>query len=351
MLPRPYYELPKERIKLKKINIDQVILSYLQGEATTIEIEVLRKWMNESKDHKAIFDSTKLYWEQSKLEVKSGDVDIAYSKLRKKSKQNFADNAINVYNINRDSKINWYKIAAACIVFFTLAGMIYFVNNSNAPLVEHILVTEVVKKNPKGQKLTTYLPDGSKVILNSQSTIRYKTPFTGNERLIELEGEAFFEVMKDTLLPFRVLSEDVSITALGTSFNVNSKNKNQVEVVLVTGKVKVSKDPNHLVILNPGKSAIVNQSGEIEVHEFNYLDKVGWKDGVLAFNDDSLSEIIMKLENWYGVEFIPVGELENNFHYTGTYENETLEEVLHGISFVHHFKFNITGDTVKIFAN
>lgn len=338
-------------------NIDQIILASLQDEATANEIEMLRKWLSEDKDHRAIFESAKLYWDNSTLTVKSSDTKKAYVRLMKKS---FAASSVNVIDINknnrsiqthRSNKFSWYKVAAALIVFFALSGLVYFIINSNQLPQEVVATTVITKQNPKGQKLTTYLPDGSKVILNSLSEIKYNKAFIGEERIVELEGEAFFEVEKDAARPFKVISNGVTTIALGTSFNVNGKNDDFVEVALVSGKVSVTNPLSKFVILDPGKSVTANQIGEMQVHDFDYLDKVGWKDGILAFDNNSLPEIINKLEDWYGVEFNVDNSLLGQFHYTGNYKNESLEEVLQGISFVHHFEFRIAGDSVEIIFN
>lgn len=339
-------------------NIDRIILSFLQEEATANEIEILRKWMSDDKEHRSIFESVNLYWKNSTLSVSSSETDNAYKKLMSKS---FKKSSEGIVDINFASKsilphrlagnFPWNKIAAALILFFTLAGSLYFIINTNKPVPEIVATTEIIKQNPKGQKLTTYLPDGSKVILNSLSEIRFTLPFVGKERIVIMKGEAFFEVKKDATKPFKVISNGVTTTALGTSFNVNCKNDNHVEVALVSGKVEVVDASMNSVILDPGESAIANQHGELKVQTFDSLDKTGWKDGILVFNDNSLPTILTKLEDWYGVEFIVDTSLFGQFHYTGNYKNESLEEVLQGISFVHQFEYKISGDTVKIYFN
>ncbi len=330
-------------------NIDWIILAFLREEATTNEVEILRKWISDDKEHQNIFESVKLYWENSMPGVKSSDTEKAYSRLMSKSFRGYSEGVININTNNRSIKFPWYRIAVALILFFTLAGSVYFIFSSNQPVPEILVSTEIIKQNPKGQKLTTYLPDGSKVILNSLSRIKYSAPFVGNERVVELMGEAFFEVEKDVDKPFKVIANGVTTTALGTSFNVNSKNNDFVEVVLISGKVEVTHVSMKPVTLNPGKSAKFSQNGEIKIQEFDYLEKVGWKDGVLAFDDNSLSEIINKLEDWYGVDFKVKAMPKDQFHYTGNYKNGTLKEVLQGISFVHQFEYKISGHIVEIY--
>lgn len=336
-------------------NIDQVILAYLQEEATTNEIEILRKWLSDDPANQNIFESVKHHWQNSTLSVGASDTDKAYDRIMSKSYMDSYDGLIDINStkINTPSQqrtlnIPWLKIAAALILFFTLAFSVYFIINSNQISQEIVIAKVIIKQNPKGQKLTTYLPDGSKVILNSLSEIRYKSPFVGNERVIELKGEAFFEVKKNVYRPFKVISKGITTTALGTSFNVNGKNDNHVEVALVTGKVRVVDASLNTVILDPGKSAIAGLEGEIKVQEFNYLDKAGWKDGVLAFKENSLTMIFSKLEDWYGVRFEVDEANFGQYHYSGNYKNKTLDEVLQGISFVHEFNYKITEDTVKI---
>ncbi len=331
-------------------DIENIILTVLQGHASTYQIETFRKWLGEKEENKVIYEKIKAYWDGSHFEVTSPDTEAAYARLRATSDKGNREYSITNFNNKPKKGKTWYKVAAVLTFFLSLTYAFYFLSKSKGLVQEVAQSTMQVKENPKGQKLTTYLPDGSKVILNSQSKISYSSPFTGGQRLIELEGEAFFEVKKDPEKPFVVVSHNVTTVALGTSFNVNSKDPESVEVMLVTGKVRVSKSDSDYVILEPGHSAVSNSGKEIAVKKFDYLDKVGWKDGALVFKNNSMTEILGKLEDWYGVDIKVSGDLDNGFHYTGTYKNETLEEVLYGISFVHDFDFTIEENTLQIFV-
>lgn len=243
----------------------------------------------------------------------------------------------------------WKKMAAAvAIVFMSSLGVYYLFNGYETTEKNVVAVRTVTKSTEKGQKLTTYLPDGSKVVLNSESRITYQIPFESEERYVALKGEAFFEVTKNPDLPFRVASGNVTTTALGTSFNIDSRSVDNVKVALVTGKVRVARDQANSLILTPGKIATLGQGDRFDVGEFQYLDAVSWKDGTLYFNKSSLSEVVAKLEQWYGVEINIKSEIKDEFHYTGIFREESLDKVLHGISFVHHFDYVIDGTTVEI---
>ena len=165
------------------------------------------------------------------------------------------------------------------------------------------------------------------------------------------EDMEVFEIKKDATKPFKVISNGVTTTAIGTSFNVNSKNDDYVEVALVSGIVSVENAFSKSIILKPGKSAIADKKGELKVEEFNYLDKAGWKDGILVFKNSSLPEIVHKLEDWYNVELKVVIRPLNQIQYTSNFKNESLDEILKGISFVYDFEYKIVGGTVKIYFN
>ncbi|MEQ6122485.1 FecR domain-containing protein [Reichenbachiella sp. MALMAid0571] len=333
---------------MENTEIDQIILTFLEGEATANEIEILRKWLSENKNNQAAFESVKLYWESSTPGVEYPDLDRAYTRMKSLHRQEPDENVIPINTTKTNNRFGWFKIAAVFLVLILFSVVTYNVvvqKPVNPPVA---VIQKIVKQNPKGQKLTTYLPDGSTVILNSLSKITYDRRFNGKERIVELEGEAFFQVKKDSTKAFKVITNGTTTMALGTSFNVNSKNRDFVEVALVTGKVQVSNKDHKSVILYPGNYVAAGKNGKMQVLEFDYLDKIGWKDGVLTFKNNSLSEITTKLENWYGVKFAVQDKYLNKFDYTANYKNKSLEEVMNGIAYVLHFEFEIEQETVKI---
>ncbi len=248
----------------------------------------------------------------------------------------------------QDLASSWLKVAAAVLLVCLSALAISY---WNAPAQQHqqVSVRQVTKSTEKGQKLTTYLPDGSKVILNSGSKITYQLPFETTERRVYMEGEVFFEVVKNAELPFKVVSAEVTTTALGTSFNIDCRNPQKPKVALVTGKVRVEKESLIPVTLTPGKSVTLNDQGGLVVGDFEYLDVVSWKDGTLYFDKAGLNQIVKKLEQWYGVDIQVSAGLEDEFHYSGIFREKSLEEVLRGVSFVHQFDYRINGNNVEIY--
>ncbi|MEN7546481.1 FecR domain-containing protein [Rapidithrix thailandica] len=209
---------------------------------------------------------------------------------------------------------------------------------------------------PAGQKSTFKLPDGSKVVLNSQSTLKIQENFEQNRNL-ELEGEAFFEVEKDPAHPFVVKSGKLTTTALGTSFNVKAYPEDaELEVALVTGKVKVSKDrpagQRESVILNPGQGVQMQTAQEkLKTFTFNPQQSLAWKEGTIYLKEARMGEIVQTLERWYGVQIDVHGQETNDRHFSGEFKGQSLENVLKLLSYSRNFTYTISGKQVEITFN
>ena len=263
--------------------------------------------------------------------------------------------------VGRDRKGGWFfsKLVASFLLVLSLGYYIYqsgLPEETETPVVENEWIT---KNTADGQKLTIFLSDGSKVKLNAASQIRYQKYFQEGHRKIELMGEAFFEIARDTIRPFSVKSGSVTTTALGTSFNINTvKPGEKIEVALLTGKVAVkvnskSQAPGHDIELEPGKAIEVDNSTlTYSVKNFKYEDLFGWKDGILKFNKCQQRDFFKALQKWYGVSFVfQNSDLADNWDYTGKFDNQNLENVLTSVSFVKDFTFEIKRDTIYVTFN
>jgi len=164
---------------------------------------------------------------------------------------------------------------------------------------------------PRGGQYQLVLPDGSKVWLNAASSISYPTAFTGGERSVEIKGEAYFEVAKNTTMPFVVKVNDVRVQVLGTHFNINAySDEDAVKTTLLEGAVKVTKGAA-TVLLNPGEQAILAySSSEIRVHANADLESViAWKNGYFSFNQTDLATIMRQMARWYDVDIVYSGKV------------------------------------------
>jgi transmembrane sensor len=159
---------------------------------------------------------------------------------------------------------------------------------------------------PKGRQFQLLLPDGSKVWLNAASSIKYPTVFNGNERNVEIAGEAYFEVAKNPHQPFKVqINNAVYVEVLGTHFNVNAySNEDAIKTTLIEGKVKLS-SASESAILKPGQQAALTQQAPIAINDKIDVDKVlAWKNGIFNFDGLGLKEVMQQLERWYDIEVV-----------------------------------------------
>jgi transmembrane sensor len=198
--------------------------------------------------------------------------------------------------------------------------------------------------------LQVTLKDGTKVWMNAVTEIQFPEAFDSLERRIILKGEAYFEVERDSLRPFIVETNGLSTTALGTSFNISTKSQEQINISLLTGKVKISSTSNpEDVYLEPGKELNYNLANQKQtVRTFDTYRVLAWKEGALLFMDATLATVVTQLEEWYGVKI----KIQNggNIHwkYTAVYRNQSLEDVLNSISYTQQFDYTLEGKNVKL---
>lgn len=244
---------------------------------------------------------------------------------------------------------NWVAGLAASFVILLLSG-IHFFNRSNAVDHRDLPVQIITKTTSPGQKKTIGLPDGTIVKLNAGSKLIYKQPFSENQRSVEFEGEAFFEVAKEVERPFVIQSGQLRTKVLGTSFNVRSyQDEKTISVSVLTGKVEIENEDGKSDILFPEDMGVYNKDNKaITKTNFDGKRVFGWKDGILVFKDLEIRTIFSILEKWYGVKIRIDKDMKITGRYTGEYQNASLERVLDGISYTSKFSYTINADKVLI---
>lgn len=233
--------------------------------------------------------------------------------------------------------------AAACALLMIALSFGHRASTSTELEPVFSSVRYIVKENFKGQKSRITLPDGSTVFLNNNSSISYASQFD-HQREIFLDGEAFFEVKKDSTKPFLVNSNGLVTKALGTSFNIKAHKGKKVEVGLVTGKISVksvSENENIEIINDTGGRAIYDAvDGKLDISAYDSMDFYKWTKRILVFKAANFDEVEEALENWYDVD-ITVRNLKRPITYTGEFPSESLESILERIAFVEKFSFEI----------
>ena len=166
---------------------------------------------------------------------------------------------------------------------------------------------------PRGGEYRVTLPDGSKVWLNATSSIKFPGVFKGNIREVELKGEAFFEIAKNSAMPFRVKSKGAQIEVIGTHFNVKAYgNEKFMKTTLVEGSIKITAG-NSSHLLKPGQQAILNK-GEMRVLDnVDIEEQVAWKNGLFLFKDTSIEDVMSQVAFWYDLNVIFEGKIPEKY--------------------------------------
>jgi len=224
----------------------------------------------------------------------------------------------------------------------------------------------------RGSKSKVQLPDGTQVWLNADSRITYNENFQGAQREVELTGEAFFDVVRDETRPFIIHTSTIDVKVLGTAFNVRSyADEKNTETSLIHGSIEVTlinSADKKKIILRPNDKLIVNNNearlaekkitksheplmtlGKISFKKADSsVTETMWVKNKLAFDEEPLEEIALKIERWYDVKVSIMDERLKREPYTGTFELETLPEVLEALNAGGDFRYSVNKKEVTI---
>ncbi len=216
------------------------------------------------------------------------------------------------------------------------------------------MVTEEYNKltTPVGGEYSLVLSDGTKVFLNADSELKYPVEFSDGKRIVDLKGEAYFEVHKDSLRPFIVRMNGAEVTVLGTSFNVNTYGDDgQIYTTLVNGSVRVSSMKNKQEeILKPGMQSVMNvQSGLLTVRKVDVEPYVAWREGRFVFRAMTLDLIMRQLQRWYDFEVFYQNSELKDYEFWGVIKRDMdLDKVLSVIKATTNVDFEVKGKVITI---
>ncbi|MBB5637838.1 hypothetical protein HDE68_003763 [Pedobacter cryoconitis] len=208
-------------------------------------------------------------------------------------------------------------------------------------------------ETPKGGQYQLVLPDGTKVWLNAASSLRYPLAFQGNERKVELTGEAYFEVAKDKTRPFKVHSNNQVVEVLGTHFNINVySNEPFIKTTLLEGSVKVTNSStNAQTIIRPGEQSIIQKTGNsaIKVKDVDMDEAVAWKNGYFMFNSEQLESVLRKISRWYDVDIQYQNEELKHQLFSGTLSKYlSVSQVLKKLELLQSVHFKTEGRKIIV---
>lgn len=311
-----------------------MIVRYLSNEATVDEIEQLFHWVHNDPDHLHIFNECIRTWSHRVSQEFNYDLSNGLKNLNARIDELESENKNTVWFAR------WRNIAAVAAIVLCAGILVYLLGGQES--TELILTQKVA---PSGVKLALSLSDGSKVKLNSNTTLKYPETFDGEKREVYLTGEAYFEIQKDSLHPFIIHTGDLTTQVLGTSFNVNAQEDN-ITVTVATGKVRVSQG-NNSKVLHPKEKVRYQIADHSLIQSIANLETdLAWRDDVILFNDTPLYEAAKKLEAWYGIEIHFENEAIKSCPITGRYVHLPVDKVLHAVSFSTGVQYDMKNNLV-----
>jgi len=358
----------------------QLLILKLSGEASIEELDELDHLLQQHPDLALHAASVESIW-KSKGTRAPADTDHLFNRHLQRLSDGTADNTPfhpipDVRRRTSGTKRIFFiaaSMAAAAIITVIMFNTLSVNGSLPKPATPAVSGNFVSTKN--GSKSKLQLPDGTQVWLNSGSNISYENDFGGTSRQVKLTGEAFFDVVKDPLRPFVIHTATLDIKVLGTAFNVRSYPEEKVtETSLIRGAVEITlkassekkivlKPNEKLVVSNDSSSFIKDSSHAVNtlkkptvmtLTQVHHLEKDSiatemlWTRNKLVFDGETLSEVALKLERWYGVKVIIKGEELKDIEYTGVFSDDNLTEVLYALQLSGNFKYVIRRNEVII---
>ena len=332
---------------MKKENYIELLDKFYQGVASDKEIDVLKGWMSQRSSKEDFDECFRQNWHLASNEMNKEDQDEMLAGILGKIDNSVVDSQPNRKKAFRiPTRIIQYA-AAACFVLAVGLGAYFWGFNQ---LASGSGIVTVIAEN--GQKSDIVLSDGTHVYINSDSKISYDNSYNKRDRVIQLEGEAYFDVAKDKKRPFIVKANGISVQALGTSFNVKAHdNDKTVSVILIEGSVKVA-DNQKNEILKPNEKLEYNLSTK-DFKKTEIIPNANgmlWRGNELALYGESLEEVCNDLTRMYNCKFVFKSEAYKSFTYNGVIKNKTLENVLDFVCQSASVRYDISSDnTVTIY--
>ena len=323
-------------------NIHSLIIRLFSGEASPDEKGSIGEWLNQSEENRKMYADLQEIWLKSGVEESTENYNI------EEAIKNFRWQVSLDRNYQRKSRFsNVFKYAAIFLLLITVPLFYYFGKNE---FNKQDTLTTI--SCAFGDKSEVLLPDGSTVHLNSGSKLTFNNNYKSGYRKASIEGEAYFEVKKNTKLPFVVEASEIEIEVLGTEFNVKAYPGEQtISTTLAEGSIEIRSklqktkiEPNQKVVYERGtnKMKLYNLS--------NIEPETEWKEGRLVFRNESLEELELKLERWFDVDIVFADEKVKKRRFTGILERESILEAVSYFNYSEHVGYKIKDNEITFFS-
>ncbi|MFV0378075.1 MAG: FecR family protein [Mangrovibacterium sp.] len=324
---------------------EELLLKYILGQAENDEMRLVQEWISSSDENQNEFSRIRNIWILSGLE---NEIDPVRKQV------GIQQTLFKVKEQNRRKRVKelrlvWGRYAALLLLAIVISGVSgYFISGQKNMPNQGIEVIAAI-----GERSQVVLPDGSKVELNSGSTLRLEPSFGSKKRVVKLDGEAFFRIAHDASRPFVVKTSKLDVEVLGTVFNICSySNEPGITTFLESGKVKIKTENGQQVLLKPLQTADFNkESGKIEVVDQGSDYLVDWTRGMLTMKEVTIESLSKKLERKFNVTICFGDEEVKTHRYTGSIRDEQLDTILEALRFSSDLNYIKQEGQVTLYSN
>lgn len=365
----------------KNSRIEYLLAQLRQNACSSEELAELYAYFMDDSGIKVIDKHLVKIWDSSSKYNADLDSENILSNIHGKICNQNDEQYLIKTSLNKNRNImSFFKYAAIFIIAFGISWITHNITKIENPVAISALTDSNEVIVSYGSKSKIRLPDGSFVHLNSGSKIIYPALFDSTHRNVFLEGEAHFKVKADPARPFFVKTSDITIKVTGTEFNVNSyPESNIIETTLISGSLEISGKSYRLlekkksILIKPNQKAVfVKDIQKLDMDKKVELEKktietiipkvslqeiintepvTAWVNNRLIFENEKFKDLIVKIERWYDVKIILKTQSLSEERFTGSFENETIEQVLNALRMAEPFEYTINKNKIVIYRN
>ena len=314
-----------------------LIPKYLSGEASDSEVKRLEQWVLSSPENKKRFNLFKKAWMLSGIEGNYQNIDVEKEWLATSEKL-FSEAKVVPLKEKPNRRIGLFLRIAVAVALLIVAS-VWIYNSVNRIDYQEVVAEHEIKEDQ--------LSDGTQIAVNQFSSVKYIESKDENVRKVELTGDAFFDVERDTARPFIISTQEVEIEVLGTSFYVDSReNLSEIQVIVKSGSVKVSAG-NDQVVLAANEIGIFDKSTkQLTKKENDDVNYMAWRTNVLVFEETGLERVVFDLNRKFHSNISIADEALKTCTLTATYDDKSLEAIILIIEKTLDIKADIEGDNI-----
>ncbi|PSL47821.1 FecR family protein [Chitinophaga niastensis] len=321
----------------------------LNGEATPDELSELAALSAIHEDKARLGDILEHAWQEEECPATGEEQQRLLALLQKRLPASAAPPHEEIAAPSQ--KWRWQLVLAGSMIILLVAGGFFLFTKKHKTTAVHEVLAN------RGTRTQVTLPDGTLVWLNAGSKLVYDDDYGHRKRILQLEGEAFFEVTAQAGIPFEVRVKDATVRVLGTSFNLRAyPEESVVETALISGSVQLQyqqANAPHQALLKPMQKIILTRNKEmptsftplwvqLENGKKTTVKEIAWKDNTLSFDAESFSSLATRLERWYNIKVIFKNEQLKKLEFSGSIKGEQIKEVMTVLSrssgrFAYHY--------------